>query len=71
MKEELAEDEDFKIGERIINKVIFAYDTAITAKTQEEFQDMVKRLVDTGRKNGIEINIYGSQLISVFGVNVP
>ena len=39
---------DFKIGGWIINKVRFADDTAIIAKTQEELQDMVNRLVDTG-----------------------
>ena len=30
---------------------------AIIAKTQKELQDMVKRLVDTGRKYCMEINI--------------
>ena len=30
---------------------------AIIAKTQEELQDMVNRLVDTGSKYGMEINI--------------
>ena len=43
----------------------FAYDTAIIAKTQEELQDMVKRLVDTGRKYGMEINIDKSQIMRV------
>ena len=38
MKEALAQVGDFKIGERIINKVRFADDTAIIAKTQEELQ---------------------------------
>ena len=57
MKETLDEVGDFKIGGRIINKVKFADDTAIMAKTQEELQDMVNRLVDTGRKYGIEINV--------------
>ena len=33
MKEALTEVGDFKIGGRIINKVIFADDTAIIAKT--------------------------------------
>ena len=36
MKEALTEVGDFKIGGRIINKVRFADDTAIIAKTQEE-----------------------------------
>jgi Reverse transcriptase (RNA-dependent DNA polymerase). len=56
MKEALAEVGDFKIGGRIINKVRFADDTATIAKTQEELQNMVNRLVDTGRKYGMEIN---------------
>ena len=42
MKESLTEVGDFKIGGRIINKVRFADDTAIIAKTQEELQDMVR-----------------------------
>ena len=41
MKKALAEVEDIKIKERITNKVRFADDTAIIAKTQEELQDMV------------------------------
>ena len=57
MKEGLTEVGEFKIGGRIINKVRFAGDTAIIAKTQEELQDMVNRLDDTGRKYGKEINI--------------
>ena len=40
-------------------------DTAIIAKTQEELEDMVYRLVDTGRKYGMEINIDKSQVMSV------
>ena len=40
-------------------------DTAIIAKTQEELQDMVNRLVDTGRKYGKEINIDKSQVMRV------
>ena len=46
MKEALAEVGDFKIGGRIINKVRLA----IIAKTQEKLQDMVNRLVSSGRK---------------------
>ena len=59
----LTEVGDFKIGGKIINKVRFVDDTAIKAKTQEELQDMVNRLVNTGRKYGMEINIDKSQVI--------
>ena len=65
MKEALTEVGDFKIGGRIINKVRFADDKAIIAKTQEELQDMVNRLVNTGRKCGMEINIDKSQVMRV------
>jgi Reverse transcriptase (RNA-dependent DNA polymerase). len=60
MKEALAEFGDFMTGEWIIN-VRFADDTAIIAKTQEELQDMVIRLIDTG----MEINIEKSQVMRV------
>ena len=65
MKEALTEVGDFKIGERIINKVRFADDTYIIAKTQEEPQHMINVLADTGRKYGMEINIDKSQVIRV------
>ena len=65
MRKALAEVGDFKIGGRIINKIRFANDTAIIAKTQEELQDMVNRLNDTGKKYGMEINIHKSQIMRV------
>ena len=71
MKEALAEVRDFKIGGRIINKVRFADDMVIIAKTQEELQDMVNRLFYTGRKYGMEINIYKSQIMRVFRSKEP
>ena len=65
MKEALAEVGDFKTGGRIVIKVRFADDTAIIAKTQEELQYLVNRLVDTGRKYGMEINLDKSQVMRV------
>ena len=49
----------------IINKVSFAGYMAITAKFQGELQDIVNRLVDTGRKYGMEINIKKSQVMRI------
>ena len=43
MREALAELGDFKAGGRIINKVRYADDTVIIAKTREELQDMANR----------------------------
>jgi Reverse transcriptase (RNA-dependent DNA polymerase). len=56
---------DFKIGGRIINKVRFADDTDILTKTQEELQDMVNRLVDTGMEYLMKISIDKSQVMRV------
>ena len=56
----------FKIrGRIIINRVRFADDTAIIAKTQEALQYMENRLVDTGRKYRMKINIDKSQVMKV------
>ena len=44
------------IGGTIINEVRFADDTTIRAKI-EDMQDIVNRLVGTGRKYDMEINI--------------
>ena len=63
MREALAEVGDFKNGGRIITNIRFAVDMTIIAKTQEELQDMMNRLVDTGRKYGMEINIDKSQVM--------
>ena len=54
-KKKIAEVVNFKIGGRDINNLRLASDMANTAKTPEELQDMANRLVDTGRKYGMEI----------------
>ena len=64
MKEALSEVGDFKIGGRIIN-VRVADDTAIIAKTREELQDMVNRLVESGGKYDMEIKTEKSEMLSV------
>ena len=40
-------------------------DTAIIAKSEDDLQDMVNRLVYTGRNYGMEINIDKSQVMRV------
>ena len=69
MKESLAEFASFVIVERTINSVRFEGALALIAKTQEELQYMVNRLVDTGRKYGMEINIDKSQTMRVLRRN--
>ena len=43
----------------------------LIAKTQEELQGLVRRLVDTGSKYGMEININKSQVMRVSRNNEP
>ena len=47
-----------------LNQVLLKriYNRHYIAKTQEELQDIVNRLVNTGRKYGMEINIDKSQV---------
>ena len=49
--------EILRLEGRTINKARFANYTAIIAQTQEEQYDMVFRLVDTGKKYGMGINM--------------
>jgi Reverse transcriptase (RNA-dependent DNA polymerase). len=65
MMEVLVEMGNFNIGSNIISKVRFKDDTAIIAKTHVELQNMVNRLVDTGRKYGIQINVDRVQVMRV------
>ena len=43
----------------------YSFPIYITKSVQEEPQDMVNRLVDTGRKNGMKIYIDKSQVMRV------
>ena len=47
----------------------FVDSTAVISKTLEELQEMVNRLIDTGRKYGMKINIDKSQVIRVLRRN--
>ena len=40
-----------------LKKLRFACDTDIVTKTREDLQDMAKKVVDTGRKYGTEMNL--------------
>ena len=48
---------DFKIGGRIINEMKFINNMAIIAKTQEKLYDFFNKLIESGRKYGMKINI--------------
>jgi Reverse transcriptase (RNA-dependent DNA polymerase). len=54
-----------RLEEEFFNKARLMDDMAIIAKTQEELQVKVNRLVDTRRKYGMKININKSQVMRV------
>jgi hypothetical protein len=62
---------DLKIVEELIIRSDLRMIRLIIAKTQEELQDMVNRLVDTGKKYDMEINIHTSQVMRVSRSNEP
>ena len=53
------------MGKGLLIKSDFADGTAIIAKTLEELEDMVNRMVDTEGKNDMEISIDKSQVMRV------
>ena len=66
-KEELAANWRFENWRKVNKNVEFTDDTAIIAKTEEEFQNTVNKLVDNGRKYDIKINIDKSEVMIVSG----
>jgi len=48
---------DFEIGGHIIHTVIYADDLVLLAKEEKVLQDMIDKLIETGRCYGMEINV--------------
>jgi hypothetical protein len=48
---------DFKIGGQIIHTVKYADDLLLLAKEEKVLQDMIDKLIETGRCNGMELNV--------------
>jgi hypothetical protein len=64
-KEALEEFRDFKIGGQIINTVKFADDLVLLAKEEMVLQDMVDKLIETGRCYGMEMNVEKTKLLRI------
>jgi Glu-tRNA(Gln) amidotransferase subunit E-like FAD-binding protein len=56
-KEVLEWFEDFKIRGQIIRKVIAADDLMLFAKVEIVLQGIIGRLIETGRRYGMEMNV--------------
>jgi hypothetical protein len=48
---------DFKIGGQIIHTVKYADDLVLLAKEVKVLQDMIDKLIETGRCYGMEMNV--------------
>jgi hypothetical protein len=48
---------DFKIGEKIIHTVKYADDLVLLAKEEKVLQDIIDKLIETGRCYGMEMNM--------------
>ena len=55
----------FKIGGRKISTIKYADDLALITKTEEELQEMMTSLVETGRRYGMEINVNKSKVMMI------
>jgi len=64
-KEALQEFGDFKIGGQIIHTVKYADDLVLLAKEEKVLQDMIDKLIETGRCYGMEINVEKTKVMSI------
>ena len=56
---------NFKIGGRLINTIKYADDLVVLAKNQKQLQLMMNKLVETGKKYGMEINTEKSKVMRI------
>jgi hypothetical protein len=56
-KEVLEEFGDFKRGGQVIRTVNYAYDLVLLAREETVLQDMIARLIESGRRCGIKMNV--------------
>ena len=55
--EALTGSENFKAGRQVIRTVKYAGDLVLLAKEETLLQGMIDRLIETGRCNGVEMNV--------------
>ena len=56
---------DFKIGGQIIQTVKYADDLVLMAKEKTVLQDMIDKLIETGRYHGMEINVEETKVMRI------
>jgi len=56
---------DFKIGGQIIHTVKYADDLVLLAKEEKVLQDMIDKLIETGRCYGMEMNVEKTKVMRI------
>jgi len=64
-KETLEEFGDSKIGGKIIQTVKYADDLVLLAKEEKVLQDMIDKLIEIGRRYGMEMNVEKTKLMRI------
>ena len=62
---------DFNIGGQIIQTVKYADDLVLIAKEETVLQGMIDKLIETGRYNGMEMNVETSKVNENFKTTIP
>ena len=62
---------DFKIGRQIIHTVKYADDLVLLAKGEKVLQDMIDKLIETGRCYGMEMNVEKNRSNENFKTTIP
>jgi hypothetical protein len=56
---------DFKIGEQIIHTVKYAAEQVLMAKEGKVLQDMIDKLIESGRCYGMEMNVEKTKIMRI------
>ena len=56
---------DFKIGGQIIHTVKYADDLVLLGKEEKVLQDMIDKLIETGRCYGMEMNVEKTKVMRI------
>jgi len=62
---------DFKIGGQIIHTVKYADDLALLAKEEKVLQDMIDKLIETGRCYRMKMNVEKNKSNENFKTTIP
>jgi hypothetical protein len=62
---------DYKIGGKVIRTVKYADDLVLLAKEEKVLQGMVDRIIEIGRRYGMEMNVEKTKVMRISGQLYP